>query len=59
MKSQLKEVVVGGQLVLKDIVYKNIKNLYKIDEYGNVWSKYKNGYLKPKIDKDGYLVLSL
>lgn len=36
-----------------------IKNLYKIDEYGNVWSKYKNGYLKPKIDKDRYLVLSL
>ena len=45
--------------MFKDIIYKNVKDLYKIDEYGNVWSKYKHNYLKPKINKDGYLVLSL
>lgn len=45
--------------MFKNVVYKNLKNLYKIDEYGNVWSKYKCDYLKPKTDRDGYLVLSL
>ena len=35
---------------------------YKIDEYGNIWSFhiYKEGkLLKPKIDKDGYLKVSI
>lgn len=45
---------------MKDLIYKNIKHgLYEIDEFGNVYSKYKNGFLKPKRDKDGYLLLTL
>ena len=45
--------------VFRELKYKNVKPLYLIDEYGNVYSKYKKGYLKPKKDKDGYLSLSL
>ena len=45
--------------MLKDLKYKDIKSIYKIDEYGNVYSLYKKGYLKPKKDKNGYLQLSL
>ena len=45
---------------MKDIVYKNVKEgLYKIDEYGNIWSNYKKGYLSPAKDKDGYLKIKL
>lgn len=45
---------------MKGLIYKNIKHgLYEIDEFGNVYSKYKNGFLKPKRDKDGYLLLAL
>ena len=41
---------------MKDLIYKNAKEgLYKIDEYGNIFSKYKNGYLFTLKDKDGYL----
>lgn len=49
----------GEALMLKKLEYKDVKPLYKIDEYGNVFSIYKNDYLKPKTDKDGYLSLSL
>lgn len=45
--------------MLKELKYKDIKPIYKIDEYGNIYSKYKNGFLKPKKDKDGYLEVSL
>ena len=45
--------------MFKELKYKNVKPLYLIDEYGNVYSKYKDGYLKPKKDKDGYLSLNL
>lgn len=45
--------------MLKELEYKDVKPLYKIDEYGNVFSIYKNDYLKPKTDKDGYLSLAL
>lgn len=42
------------------IKYKNVKEgLYEIDEYGNIYSNYKKGYLLPKKDKDGYLQLNL
>lgn len=42
------------------IQYKNVKEgLYLIDEYGNIYSNYKKGYLLPSRDKDGYLHLSL
>lgn len=49
----------GGVLVLKELKYKDVKPIYKIDERGNIYSKYKNGFLKPKKDKDGYLTISL
>ncbi len=49
----------GEVQVFRELKYKNVKPLYLIDEYGNVYSKYKKGYLKPKKDKDGYLSLSL
>ena len=53
-------VKVDGEVqVFRELKYKNVKPLYLIDEYGNVYSKYKKGYLKPKKDKDGYLSLSL
>lgn len=45
--------------MVKKLKYKNVKPLYLIDEYGNVYSNYKNGYLSPKKDKDGYLSLNL
>ena len=41
------------------INYKYIKDIYKIDEYGNIYSEYKKGFLKPKKDKDGYLQIAL
>ena len=49
----------GEALMLKKLEYKDVKPLYKIDEYGNVFSIYKNDYLKPKADKDGYLSVVL
>lgn len=45
--------------MLKELKYKDVKPIYKIDERGNIYSKYKNGFLKPKKDKDGYLTISL
>lgn len=45
---------------MKKIDYKNIrKNIYEIDEYGNIYSSYKKDFLCPTKDKDGYLQLSL
>lgn len=45
--------------MFKELKYKNVKFIYKIDEYGNIYSKYKNGFLKPKKDKNGYLSVAL
>lgn len=45
--------------MLKRLKYKDVKPIYKIDEYGNIYSEYKKGYLKPNKDKDGYLELVL
>lgn len=50
---------VGAVQMLKPIDYKNINSAYKIDEYGNVYSEYKKGFMTPVKDKDGYLKLSL
>ena len=33
--------------------------LYEIYENGSIWSNYKKDFLKPKIDKDGYLEVAL
>lgn len=49
----------GFNTVLKRLKYKDVKPIYKIDEYGNIFSEYKNNYLNPKKDKDGYLSLAL
>ena len=49
----------GEVLVFKNLKYKDVKNIYKIDEYGNIYSEYKKDFLKPKKDKDGYLQLIL
>jgi len=35
------------------------KDLYLIDENGQIYSNFKKGYLIPKKDKDGYLSISL
>lgn len=45
--------------MLKELKYKNVKPIYKIDEYGHIYSEYKKGYMKPSKDKDGYLRISL
>ena len=45
--------------MFKKLSYKDVKPLYKIDENGNVFSMYKNGFLNPKKDKDGYLSVVL
>lgn len=49
--------------MIKDMVpicYKNVKEgLYLIDEYGNIYSKYKKDFLSPSKDKDGYLRIKL
>lgn len=54
-----KEQEDGVQLIMKRLKYKDVKPIYKIDEYGNIFSEYKKQYLKPAKDKDGYLKLSL
>lgn len=47
-------------MLVKDVIYKNVKRgLYTIDEYGNIFSKYKNDYLIPSLDKDGYKRIAL
>ena len=38
---------------------KNFEGFYTIDEYGNIYSIKSKKYLKPKIDKDGYLTIHL
>lgn len=38
---------------------KEIFNNYIIDEYGNIYSKYRNKYLKHSLDKDGYHIVWL
>ena len=47
--------------MLIDIKYSKIKpNSYAIDEFGTVYSKYYNNrIMKTRIDKDGYLVITL
>lgn len=52
-KENVKEV--GEAQVLKELKYKNVKPIYMIDEYGNIYSKYKKNFLKAQKDKDGYL----
>lgn len=54
-----KELEVGVVLVFKQLKYKDVKPIYKIDEYGNIYSKYKKGFLKTKKDKNGYLNITL
>ena len=42
------------------IVIKGVKSgLYEVYEDGRIWSNYKNGFLIPKEDKDGYLEIML
>ena len=36
-----------------------IFNYYEIDEYGNIYSYKSNRYLKPQIDKYGYLYVTI
>lgn len=44
----------------KSIIYPGVKpGLYTIDEFGNIYSFYKQGYMSPVTDKDGYLKLAL
>ena len=45
--------------MFKKIQYKDIKPIYKIDEFGNIYSEYKKEFLKPKKDKNGYLQIAL
>lgn len=57
------EVVLFMEKMMKDMVpicYKNVKKeLYLIDEYGNIYSNYKKDFLIPREDKDGYLQIKL
>lgn len=43
------------QIIHEDI----IKNTYYISPYGDIYSKNKNGYMKSRPDKDGYLEIGL
>lgn len=43
----------------KILKYKDVKPIYTIDEYGNIYSEYKKDFLKVQKDKDGYLKTSL
>lgn len=45
--------------MLKQIKYKDVKPIYFIDEFGNIYSKYKKDFMKPKKDKNGYLSITL
>lgn len=45
---------------IKTLKYGNIlKNYYKIDENGTIINSKRNSIVKPHLDKDGYLTLSL
>lgn len=54
---------VGVALTTNDYVPINLpnvkKDLYLISSDGKIYSKYKKGILIPKVDKDGYLALTL
>ena len=40
----------------KDLHFPGVKDdIYKIDPYGNIWSKKKSGLMISRKDKDGYL----
>ena len=41
------------------IAYHNVKDMYMINECGQIYSKYKNSIIKEKEDKDGYMGVSL
>ena len=43
--------------IWKDIKY--WEELYKVSNFGNVFSKYKNGNLKPRINNSGYYTVIL
>lgn len=43
-----------------DLMCRNIRpNMYKISEYGDVYSEYKQDIMKPKHGRDGYLAVVL
>lgn len=44
-------------MLVKEI--KGFEGLYTVDEYGNVYSIRTNKYLKPRLDKDGYMRVHL
>ena len=46
-------------LMMKNLTYKDVRPIYKIDENGNIYSLYKKAILKPRKDKDGYLKIGL
>ena len=44
----------------KDLYFPGVKEgIYKINPYGDIWSKKLQGLMKPQIDKDGYLRIKL
>lgn len=46
--------------MLKPITYYKVKQgLYQIDENGNIWSNSSSKFMKTRLDKDGYVSLSL
>lgn len=47
------------QPMLKKLEYKNVKPIYYITEYGKIFSKTKNTYMKASKDKEGYLGINL
>ena len=52
--------VVELQYNFKPLKYKNIKeDMYLINEFGDVYSLYKNTLMKPTLDKDGYYKICL
>lgn len=44
-------------MLVKEV--KGFEGLYTVDEYGNIYSIRNNKYLKPRLDKDGYMRVHL
>lgn len=47
------------QFYIKQIKGYNIRDCYLIDEYGNIFNNERNKWLKPTLDKHGYLQVKL
>ena len=60
VKTEVGDLEAPQNSKLVKLYYPDVKeDMYLISENGYVWSNYKQGFMQPKVDKDGYLSLKL